>query len=173
MKRIALLTIVVVAVPAIWADDPGTILARFEPAQGKWVNNERSRESLDSPWKSGESEWTVRIMPGGLVMETPGHIKIGDGPTVHWVQVWGFDPRTTKPYVHVFVSDGAQISGSFNWNGNVVEMPVAVTLPDGNRQDERCEWKFRADFETATVKCQRRSGNDWWTFREADGKKAK
>ena len=128
-KRL-LLVAVLFAFSPIQADEQPAQLAAFQPAVGKWVNSERQRESEDAPWETGTSEWEIRFLPGGLVLETPGQIKIGDDEAVSWAQVWGIDPGSGSPYFHVYVSNGTVVTGSFEWSGRTVKMESAATWRD-------------------------------------------
>lgn len=154
---------------AVLADEQPLELAGFERAVGKWVNSERIRDARDAPWESGTSEWDVRFLPGGLILETPGQMQVGDSPAVSWVQVWGIDPTTKEPFSSWFTSDGARGNGSFDWNGTTVRMDLITTNAAGEQFREQCDWAFGVDFDTATVVCRRQSDNGWWIFRENKG----
>ena len=170
-KRL-LLVAVLFAFSPIQADEQPAQLAAFQPAVGKWVNSERQRESEDAPWETGTSEWAIRFLPGGLVLETPGEIKIGDDEAVSWAQVWGIDPGSGSPYFHVYVSNGTVVTGSFEWSGRTVKMESAATWRDGSRHVEQCELTYGTDFRTANFVCRRQSADGWWVFREVSGSKS-
>jgi len=163
---------VLLAFSPIQADEQPAQLAAFQPAVGKWVNSERQRESEDAPWETGTSEWVIRFLPGGLVMETPGQIRIGENEAVSWAQVWGIDPASGSPYVHAYISTGTVITGSFEWSGSTVKMETAVTWPDGSPQVEQCDFTFGTGFRTATFSCRRQSADGWWVVREGSGSKS-
>jgi len=157
---------------AAFADEQPSQLAGFQRAVGKWVNSERIRDSRDATWETGESEWVVRFMPGGLVVETPGQMKLGDNPTVSWVQVWGIDPTNGNPFSRWFTNDGANGNANFEWSDRTVKAELTVTAANGSQNKEQCDWTFGADFNTASLVCRRQSGDAWWVFREANGKRS-
>lgn len=167
--RGVLLAFALTGFSAVNADEQPSQLAGFERAVGKWVNSERMRDSRDAPWQSGESEWEVRFLPGGLVLETPGQLKLGDDPAISWVQVWGIDPNTSQPFSRWFTSDGAHGVASFEWNDRTVRMDLIVTSAVGEQATEQCDWTFGVDFNTASVVCRRQSADGWWIFRENEG----
>lgn len=170
--RVILLTLVLFGFSAIHADEQPSQLAGFQRAVGKWVNTEKIRESTDAPWEAGESEWVVRFMPGGLVMETPGQIKLGDNPTISWTQVWGIDPTSGTPFTRWFANDGATGIGKFEWSERTVKIEWTPTNADGSQFSEECDWTFDADFSAASLVCRRQSGDEWWVSREANGRKS-
>ena len=169
--RKLLLAVVLFGFTTIQADEQPSALAGFQRAIGKWVNTERVRESKDATWETGKSEWEVKFMPGGLVLETPGQMKLGDNPAISWVQVWGIDPSSGKPFSRWFTNDGANGAGTFEWSDGAVKQEWTITNADGSQSAEKCDWTFEADFSTASFVCRRQSGDEWWVSREANGRK--
>ena len=153
------------------AEEAASQIKRFEPAIGHWVNEELHRASPDAPWQQGSSEWDIKFMPGGLVVETPGHLKVGEGQVVSWVQVYGFDPVNQTHFSRWFASDGGYGSNLFDWAGRTVRERGSETLADGTQETVRCDWTFDADFGSAEFACERITNGKWWVFRKGAGKK--
>ena len=152
MKPILLLTTATVClsfafIPSAFAQvaQPAQQIKNWEPVVGGWVNEEQQRETPDGPWSKVASEWEIRMMPGGLFVDTPGKMRFSDGREVSWVQVWGYDPINEATYQHWFSSDGAHGVGTFQFDGTVQHSRASVTMADGSQQTIRCEWKHSAD----------------------------
>jgi hypothetical protein len=153
------------------AEDAASQVKRFEPAVGHWVNEELHRTSPDAPWQQASSEWDIKFMPGGLFVETPGHIKVGEEPAISFVQVYGFDPVNQTYFTRWFSSDGNYGSSLFEWAGRTIKNRGSVVLADGAQDTVRCDFTFDEDFDSAEFACERTTNGKWWVFRKGTGKR--
>ena len=150
---------------------PAQQVKNWEPLVGHWVNEEQQRETADGAWQTVSSEWTIRMMPGGFFVDTPGKMRFADGREVSWVQVWGYDPVNEVAYQHWFDSIGGHGEGPYEFSGRVQKVGGRVTLADSTVQTVRCEWKLAVDYKSSEGNCERLTDGKWWTFRKVKGKK--
>jgi hypothetical protein len=138
---------------------------------GNWAADEEIRQSPAEDWEKGSSEWEVRWLPGGYVVQTSGKMRIAEEENT-WIQVWGYHPA--KDTVVSWYADSSGALGSVTssgWDGTTFLSNWTDTAPDGIVLIGRCSWKHSSDFKSVTASCEQFTDGKWWTFRKAKGRK--
>jgi hypothetical protein len=154
---------------SLWGQELG--FKNLERLIGKWVGQEEIRQSPDSEWEKGTSEWEVRWMPGGFVAESSGSMRVGE-LEASWIQVWGYHPGLDT--VVSWYSDSQGALGavtSSGWDGRVFSTNWSDHAPGGEVIVGRCTWDHAADFNSAVGSCEQFTNGKWWTYRNVKGKK--
>ncbi len=144
-------------------------IKKFEPVVGHWKLELELRNRPADPWEKLSAEWEWKWALDGRCLLLEGHNSRGNS----FVEFLGYDPQ-----VNTVISSGFNIKGakwsvkSSGWDGTVINVNVAATVPDGTRTlIRRSTWVYSPDFKSFTAIEEEFTDGKWWINRKVKGTK--